>query len=91
MEVYYINILPRRPHTGIHAGSMDLSVGRKKLTPEERAHRLAEGHCLYCGGVGHVAHDCPNAHCHPLCAAKGALVPHNHDPAAAVENAAHLN
>ena len=74
---------------------MDLSAGRKKLTPEERARRLGEGRRLYYGGVGHMARDCPNAYCHPLRAAEGALVPHNHDPtaaaAAATENVAHLN
>ena len=84
--------------SSVYAGLMDLSAGRKKLTPEERAHHLAEGHCLYCGGVGHIARDCPNAHRHPLRVAEGALVPHNYDPAAAAtaaiaaaENAAHLN
>ena len=80
--------------SGVHPGPMNLSAGRKKLTPEERARRLAEGRCLYCSGVGHVARDCPNAHRHPLRAAEGALVPHKHNPtaaAAAAENAAHLN
>ena len=83
--------------SGIHAGPMDLSAGRKKLMPKERARRLAEGRCLYCSGIGHVARDYPNAHCHPLRAATGALVLHNHDPAAAAaataaaENAANLN
>ena len=78
---------------------MDLSAGRKKLTLEERAHHLAKGYCLYCRGIGHVACNCPNAHCHPLRAAEATLVPHNYDPAAATaaaataaaENAAHLN
>ena len=84
--------------SGVHAGPMDLSAGRKKLTPEERACRLAEGRCLYCRGVGYVARNCLNAHRHPLCTAEGALVPHNHDPTAAAaaaataaENTAHLN
>jgi hypothetical protein len=86
---------PATPTTasGTHTGPMDLSAGRKKLTPEERACRLAEGRCLYCGGIGHVARDCPNAHRHPLRAAEGALVPHDHDPAAAhiAANGDHLN
>ena len=34
---------------------MDLSAGKKKLTLEERVRRLAEGRCLYCGGIGHMA------------------------------------
>ena len=67
--------------SGVHAGPIDLSVGSKKLTAEERARRLAEGHCLYCGGIRHMARDCPNAHCHPLHTAEATLVPHNHDPA----------
>ena len=84
--------------SGTHASLMDLSARRKKLTPKERARRLTEGRYLYCGGIGHVVHDCPSAHHHPLRATKAALVPHNHDPAAtaataaaATKNAAHLN
>lgn len=38
---------------------MDLSSGRRKLTVEEKAQRLAEGRCLYCGGFGHMAGTCP--------------------------------
>ena len=78
--------------SGIHAGPIDLSAGRKKLMPGGRAPWLAEGRCLYYGGVGHMAGNCLNAHRHPLRAAEGALVPRNHDPtaaAAAAENAAH--
>ena len=40
---------------------MDLSAGKKKLTPEERARRLAEGRCLYYGGIRHMAKSCPLA------------------------------
>ena len=82
--------------SGIHAGPIDLSARKKKLTLEERACYLAEGRCLYYGSMGHVARNCPNAHCHPLRAIEGRLVPHNHDAAAtatttAKENTAHLN
>jgi hypothetical protein len=38
---------------------MDLSSFKKKLTDEERAKRIAEGRCLYCGGFNHVARFCP--------------------------------
>jgi hypothetical protein len=38
---------------------MDLSANRRRITPEERARRMAEGRCLYCGGLGHMARDCP--------------------------------
>lgn len=44
--------------TGTHSGPMDLSAGRRRLSPEERGRRLAEGRCLYCGGLGHMAKDC---------------------------------
>jgi hypothetical protein len=46
--------------TGTHSGPMDLSSARKKLEPAERARRMAEGLCLYCGGTGHLARECPN-------------------------------
>jgi Retrotransposon gag protein len=39
----------------------DLSSNRRKLSPEERARRIAEGLCLYCGGAGHMASVCPNS------------------------------
>jgi Retrotransposon gag protein len=39
---------------------MDISSNRRRLTPEERARRIAEGLCLYCGGAGHIAVQCPN-------------------------------
>jgi len=45
---------------GSHAGPMDLSAFKRQLSPEERLARLREGRCLYCGGLGHLARDCPN-------------------------------
>jgi hypothetical protein len=44
---------------GTAPGPMDLSANRRRITPEERARRMAEGRCLYCGGLGHMARDCP--------------------------------
>jgi hypothetical protein len=38
---------------------MDLSEG-KHISEEEKASRKAEGRCFYCGGVGHIARNCPN-------------------------------
>ena len=45
--------------TGTAAGRMDLSAARKKLTPAERQLRRTQGLCMYCGGVGHFAAECP--------------------------------
>jgi hypothetical protein len=50
-------------------GPMDLSASKKKLSEQERAARLREGRCLYCGGVGHMAAQCPNKNRNPLRAA----------------------
>ena len=46
--------------TGTHPGPMDLSANRGKISMEVRAKRMAEGLCLYCGGSGHLARNCPN-------------------------------
>jgi hypothetical protein len=50
-------------------GPMDLSASRRKLSEQERAARLREGRCLYCGGLGHMAAQCPNKSRNPFRAA----------------------
>jgi hypothetical protein len=40
---------------------MILDTITKKLTNEERARRLREKLCLYCGGQGHTVTNCPNS------------------------------
>ena len=58
--------------TGTAPGPMDLSSGRKILTLEERKKRMDEGRCMYCGGLGHMARNCPNAR-HPLRVAEATI------------------
>jgi len=36
----------------------DLSAGRRRISDEERAKRLADGRCLYSGGFNHRGVDC---------------------------------
>jgi len=65
---------PAPTYTTVTGGPepMDLSAsgaGRGKISEQERAARLREGHCLYCGGVGHMARHCPNKSKNPLRAA----------------------
>jgi len=50
-------------------GPMDLSTSRKKLSEQECTARLREGRCLYCGGLGHMAAQCPNKSRNPFRAA----------------------
>jgi hypothetical protein len=57
---------PKAPQTapaGTVAGytgpaPMDLSVGKRRISAEERAKRFADGRCLYCGGFNHRAAEC---------------------------------
>ena len=53
---------PSSANQAPHPDAMDLSAtgSRGKISEEERAARLREGRCLYCGGVGHMARHCPN-------------------------------
>jgi hypothetical protein len=45
--------------TGTAAGPMDLSAARGRISKAEKARRRAQGLCMYCGGTGHFAAECP--------------------------------
>jgi len=51
---------PTTSQSATAPGPMDLSASRKKLSEQERAAQLREGHCLYCKGLGYMATQCPN-------------------------------
>ena len=70
--------------TGTHAGPMDLSSNRHRLTPGEQEARIREGRYLYCGGHGHIARVCPNKR--PLHAHDAQMIPE--DTPASVSNSA---
>ena len=50
---------PASTSSGTAPGPMDLSANHPRLTAEERAKRMAEGRYYRCGGVGHMARQCP--------------------------------
>ena len=54
--------------SGANAGPTDLSAGAAKtrIPAAERTGRRAQGLCMYCGGVGHFAADCPLAKARPV-------------------------
>jgi len=57
---------PTTSQSATAPGPMDLSASRKKLSEQERAVWLREGRYLYCGGLGHMATQCPNKSGNPF-------------------------
>ena len=52
-------VTPAAPVSSRTTDPMDLSAGRRgPLSQEEKAKRIVEGRCLYCGGLGHTVHAC---------------------------------
>ena len=45
--------------SGMVPSPMDLSANHPRLMAEEQAKRMAEERCYRCGGVGHIARQCP--------------------------------
>lgn len=46
-------------HGEVRSGEEPMQLGRNRLSPQERARRMAEYCCLYCGKPGHVVANCP--------------------------------
>jgi len=66
---------------------MELNANRRHITLVERQRRIAQGLCMYCGGTGHFAFECPAAGRHGNRHLQGAeanidpsLVWHAHTP-----------
>ena len=60
--------------SGTASGPMDLSANHRRLSPEERTRRLAEGCCYRCSGTGHVARTYPLSQSRPLRSAEAAML-----------------
>ena len=52
--------------TGTHPGPMDVSANARRLSPQEKARRMKEGLCWYCGDANHIARNCPRRAMNPL-------------------------
>jgi len=46
--------------TGTHPGPMELNTNRRRITVAERQRRIAQVLCVYCGGTGYFASQCPS-------------------------------
>jgi len=59
--------VPNPPSTGVGPDPIILSgTGYGKLSEQERATRIREGLCLYCGKPGHMARHCPSKSKNPF-------------------------
>src|SRR5258705_1170000 len=66
--------------SGTAPGPMDLSANRRRLSPEERTRWLAEGRCYRCGGMNHVARNCPLNQQKPMRGSEAVLSPQGAPP-----------
>lgn len=54
-----VTVQPPSTASGTHAGPMDVSVARGKLSAAERERRYKEHLCMYCAQPDHIARNCP--------------------------------
>ena len=61
--------------TGTHPGPMDVSANARRLSPQEKARRMKEGLCWYCGDANYISRNCPRRAMNPLRAHETVLSP----------------
>ncbi|KAI2646996.1 Transposon Tf2-9 polyprotein [Labeo rohita] len=50
---------PPEPLSPLVTHPEHMEINRRRLTPQERQHRITKGLCLYCGQSTHLLKDCP--------------------------------
>lgn len=65
---------------GTHSGPMDTSSTMRRLSPAEKARRMKEGLCWYCGETNHMARNCPRKGSGSLRVSEAMVTPDNSAP-----------